>query len=147
MSIFAEIKKHMKPVAPEIKTIARIADRRGNLSFIENDNPLPFAMERVYRINDVPGGACRYGRALRTQWEAVIALTGSLTVRTVSHNDGMRSFRLTNPDEALLLPPMTWREMTDFTTNAAALVIASGPFSESEYIREFPDFEKMTGNE
>ena len=117
----------------------RKADRRGNLSFMEECNPLPFAIKRVYWVNDVPGGQGRYGRALRSQWEAVVALAGSFRLNTVT-SDGDRSFLLSSPATTVIMPPMTWRTMTDFTTNTAVLVIASGDFDESDYIRDRETF-------
>lgn len=127
---------------PTMIPLGRIADRRGNLSFMEKGNPLPFAMKRVYWVNDVPGGKGRFGRALRSQWEAVVAVAGSLKLTTVNGN-GEKSFVLSSPDVAVVLPPMTWRTMTDFTTNTAVLVVASADFSEKDYIRDRETFNRL----
>ncbi|MBD5307763.1 MAG: WxcM-like domain-containing protein [Bacteroides sp.] len=124
---------------PTMVRLDRKADSRGNLSFMEEGVPLPFAMKRVYWVNDVPGGRGRYGRALRSQWEVVVALAGSFRLNTVTAT-GEKCFMLSSPDVAVILPPMTWRTMTDFATNTAVLVIASADFDENDYIRDRKTF-------
>ena len=128
--------------APSVIDFPRISDPRGNLSFVENNGLLPFDISRVFWINDVPGGARRYGRALRSQWEAIVILSGSVSVNTVSAY-GNEPFILDRPDRALVIPPLTWRSIEHFTTNSVLMVLCSADYDESDYIRDYNAFKEI----
>ena len=122
---------------PHIITFPKIEDPRGNLSFIQNPEQLPFRPERVYWIYDVPGGEIRHGHAFRQQQEIIIALSGSFNV-VITDADGIKSTHtLARSFHGLYLPPMTWRALNDFSTNSVALVISSTTYSPDDYIEDF----------
>ena len=128
----------------EIKLIdiAKILDDRGNLSFIEKRQGLDFDIKRIYWIYDVPGGEVRGGHAFKEQEEVIIALSGSFDV--VLH-DGLREkrFSLNRSYHGLYVPNGIWRSMDNFSTNAVCLVLASTPYDEKDYIRDFNLFKKQ----
>lgn len=122
--------------------IPKIEDSRGNLSFVEHGakGVCPFEIERVYWIYDVPTGRCRHGRALRHTDEFIVAMSGSLTVGLDDGLGGMRMHTLRRSDAGLTVPAGTWRVIKDFSTNAVAMVIASGPYDPDEYIFDYNEF-------
>lgn len=112
-----------------------ISDPRGNLTFIESNNHIPFTIQRVFWIYDVPGGETRGGHAYRTNKEIIIALSGSFDV-IISENGKTTKHTLNRSYSGLYLPPLTWRHLENFSTNALALIISSDFYSEEDYIRE-----------
>lgn len=131
---------------PSIIELPRFFDRRGNLSFIEEENQLPFMIRRVYWIYDVPGGEIRGGHAFRETEELIVALSGSFDVIL---NDGREKvvFNLNRSYYGVLVPKMIWRSIENFSTNSLALIIASTDFDEEDYIRDFQAFKSMKLNE
>lgn len=121
--------------------LPKILDRRGNLSFAENQSQIPFEIKRSYWIYDVPGGTERGGHAYRENTELVIALSGSFDVML---DDGVNveRFSLNRSYYGLLIPKMVWRTMMNFSTNSLALVLSSTEYSEKDYIRNYQDFLK-----
>ncbi len=115
--------------------LPRHLDPRGNLSVLEELREVPFKIERVHWIYDVPGGGERWGHAYRTNSEIIIALSGSFDV-TVTEREGDTTYHLNRSYMCLLVPPMTWRKMSNFSTNAVALVLSSKPYDENDYIYE-----------
>jgi uncharacterized RmlC-like cupin family protein len=115
--------------------LPKIPDRRGNLTFIESDRHIPFSIQRVHWIYDVPGGESRGGHAYKENQEFIIALSGSFDVII---NDGHeeKTFHLNRSYYGLYIPAMIWREMENFSTNSLALVISSTKYNVDDYIRE-----------
>ncbi len=124
---------------PRIVQLPKIEDPRGNLSFIEEEKHIPFTIERVYWIYDVPGGQVRGGHAFKIQQELIIALSGSFDVE-VDDGSGKQIFSLNRSYYGLYLPPGLWRRMQNFSTNSLALVISSTSFNEQDYIRDYQEF-------
>lgn len=124
---------------PGLIELPRIFDDRGNLSFVESENHVPFKIERTYWIYDVPGGAIRGGHAYRTLNEFIIAISGSFDVLL---NDGEKEykFQLNRSYYGLYVPSLYWRHLENFSTNSFALIVASGKYDESDYIRNFEQF-------
>ena len=123
----------------KIVNLPKIFDKRGNLSFIEGRNHLPFEIRRTYWIYDVPGGEVRGGHAYRENEEFVEALSGSFDV--VLHNGvQQRRFSLNRSYYGLYIPKMTWRTLENFSTNALALVLSSTVYDPEDYIRTFDEF-------
>ena len=120
-------------------SLPQIADGRGNLTFIESRSHVDFAIERVYYLYDVPGGADRGGHAHRTLRQLLIALSGSFDVHTDSGSERQR-FHLNRANTGLYLPPMTWREIDNFSGGSVCLVVASAHFDESDYLRDYDEF-------
>jgi dTDP-4-dehydrorhamnose 3,5-epimerase-like enzyme len=124
----------------DIKLIAipKIEDRRGNLAVIEKDC-VPFKINRVYYLYDVPSGAYRGGHSHKNQLEFLIALSGSFEVVLTDGKNDQRVM-LNKPDQGLLIPTGIWRELENFSSGAVCLVIASDVFDEDDYVRNFKDF-------
>ena len=131
---------------PHIIDLPKVTDPRGNLSFIQNSDQIPFDIQRTYWIYDVPGGMFRNGHAFRTQHEFIVALSGSFDV--VLH-DGVEEKRihLSRSYYGLYVPPMTWRSIDNFSTNSVAMVLSSTLYDENDYIRDFEEFQKLSCNE
>lgn len=122
-------------------TLQKIADPRGNLTFMEGERDVPFRIERVYAIYNVPGGEQRGGHAYRTLQEVVVSLSGSFDVILSDGRDTMK-VSLNRPYTALYVPRMIWRHMENFSTNAVALVVASQRYDEGDYIRDYDEFRR-----
>jgi hypothetical protein len=129
-----------------IVSLPKIEDQRGNLSFYESLNHVPFEIKRTYWIYDVPGGQKRGGHAFKAQHEFIVALSGSFDIKL---NDGQseKTFSLDRPYYGLYVPHMIWREMLNFSTNSLALIVSSTNYSEADYIRDYNIFEKFTLDE
>ena len=124
---------------PQLISLPKIEDPRGNLTFIEQENHIPFAIKRVYWIYDVPGGQTRGGHAFKEQQELVVALSGSFDVVV---NDGEKEERLhlNRSYYGLYIPNGLWRHMDNFSTNSVAMVLSSTFFSTDDYIRDFKEY-------
>ena len=119
--------------------LPKIEDSRGNLSFIEEEKHIPFKIQRVYWIYDVPGGESRGSHAFIKTEELIVALSGSFDV--ILH-DGKteQKFSLIRSYYGIYIPKMTWRKLENFSTNSLALILASTEYSQTDYIRDFDKF-------
>ncbi len=126
--------------------LPKIEDQRGNLSFYESLNHIPFEIKRTYWIYDVPGGQTRGGHAFKDQHEFIIALSGSFDVKL---DDGVSNttYSLNRSYYGLYVPNMIWKEMLNFSTNSLALIVSSTNYSDSDYIRDYEVFQKLALNE
>lgn len=126
-----------------IINLPKIIDERGNLSFIEEDNHIPFLIKRCYWIYDVPGGEKRGGHAYKENQEFIVALSGSFDVIL---DDGINRevFSLNRSYYGLYVAKNIWRQMENFSTNSLALVLASIPYDPSDYIYDYEEFKKLT---
>lgn len=116
------------------------SDGRGRLVAVEAGEPhLPFEIRRVYYIYGVPAGQVRGLHAHRKLQQLMVAVSGGLDV-ILDDGRRRRRIRLDDPTTALLVPPMTWREMRDFAPGTVCLVLASAPYDESDYIRTYESF-------
>lgn len=123
----------------QIIDLPKILDRRGNLSIIEELKNIPFKIERVYWIYDVPGGEKRGGHAYKENQEFIVALSGSFDV--ILDNGGeRRTFSLNRSYYGLYVPKGLWREMENFSTNSLALILSSTPFNADDYIYDYEQF-------
>lgn len=127
---------------PHIIQLPKILDERGNLSFFENENQIPFKIARTYWIYDVPGGELRGSHAFKEQQEFIIALSGSFDV--VLH-DGEKEqvFSLNRSYYGLYVPKMYWRKIENFSTNSLALIVSDKKYDEADYIRDFQEFKQL----
>jgi hypothetical protein len=126
--------------------LPKIEDQRGNLSFYESLNHIPFEIKRSYWIYDVPGGQTRGGHSFKSQHEFIIALSGSFDVKL---NDGVseKTYSLNRSYYGLYVPNMIWREMSNFSTNSLALIVSSTNYSDADYIRDYNIFQKLALDE
>ncbi len=132
--------------APTLLDLPRIPDERGNLTFVEGERHIPFNIQRVYWIYDVPGGQVRGGHAYCDLEEFIIAISGSFDV-VVDDGANRSVYTLNRSYMGLYVPPLTWRQLRNFSTNAVCLILASLPFSESDYIRDYDRFREMRASQ
>jgi dTDP-4-dehydrorhamnose 3,5-epimerase-like enzyme len=121
----------------------KILDERGNLTFLQNNDQIPFEIQRVFWTYDVPGGEIRGGHAYKSQHEVVISLSGSFDVIVRNKLGEVNKFQLNRSYYGLYLPPNTWRHMENFSTNALGLHLSSSVYSEEDYIRDFHAFQNQ----
>lgn len=126
----------MKPENIRILQFPKIEDPRGNLTFLQNPDQIPFEIKRVFWTYDVPGGETRGGHAYKTQEEVIIALSGSFDVLVENANGELEKYSLNRSYYGLYIPALTWRHMENFSTNALSLHISSTEFDKDDYIRE-----------
>ena len=119
--------------------LPKFLDARGNLSFAEQNNHIPFVIKRTYWIYDVPGGEDRGGHAFKENQEVVIALSGAFNV-VVDDGENKKTFTLNRSYYGLYIPKGLWRTMENFSTNSFALEFGSVAYSAGDYIREYGEF-------
>lgn len=124
----------------KIIELPKITDTRGSLTFIEGDRHVPFDIKRIYYLYDVPGGEVRGGHGHKALWQLIVALSGSFEV-TLTDAFETRSFFLNKPFQGLLVAPMLWRELDDFSSGSVCLVCASDFYDEDDYFRDYDAFE------
>ena len=127
----------------QILQLPKILDVRGNLSFIEELNHIPFSIKRTYWIYDVPGGEERGSHAYKQNKEFIIALSGSFDVILDDGNESKR-YHLSRSYYGLYVPEMLWRTMDNFSTNSLALVLSSTVYDEDDYIRDYELFKSIS---
>jgi WxcM-like, C-terminal len=117
----------------------KISNPSGNLTFIEGGRHIPFEIQRVYYLYDVPGGAERGGHAHKALHQLIIAMSGSFDVLL---DDGCqrKSYHMNRSYYGLYLCPMVWREINNFSSGAVCLALVSAPYDESDYIRDYDAF-------
>lgn len=119
--------------------LPKITDTRGNLTFVEGERHVPFAIKRVYYLYDVPGGAERGGHAHKDLHQLIIAMSGSFDI-VLDDGTQQKRIHLSRSYYGLYVCPMIWREMDNFSSNAVCLVLASNIYDESDYFRDYSDF-------
>lgn len=124
---------------PKIIDLPKFLDARGNLSFVEQDNHIPFAIKRTYWLYDVPGGECRGGHAYRDNEEFIVALSGSFDV-ILDDGKEKKLFTLNRSYYGLYVPKGLWREMDNFSTNSLALILSSTNYDANDYVRDYNEF-------
>ena len=125
-----------------IMGLPKVDDARGNLTFIEGMDHVPFDIKRVYYLYDVPGGESRGGHAHQKLEQFIIAANGSFDVIIDDGYNSMR-FHLNRSYYGLYIPRMVWREIDNFSSGSVCLVLASENFSEDDYIRDYGDFKTL----
>ena len=123
----------------KIVELPKITDPRGNLTFIEGGNHIPFDIQRVYYLYDVPGGAERGGHAHKGLHQLIIAMSGSFDVVL---DDGCEKKRvhLNRSYNGLYVCPMIWRELDNFSSGSVCMVLASSKYDEDDYYRDYAEF-------
>ena len=114
-------------------------DKRGSLTLLEFEKQVPFTVTRVYWIYDVPQGEERGKHANRLSYQYLIAIHGSVDVCLEDVN-GRRTYHLTSKSEGLLVPPATWNELSNFSSDAVLLVLAYHVYCPETYINSYEEF-------
>ena len=131
---------------PHIIQLPKFEDPRGNLTFIEEENHIPFKIKRVYWIYDVPGGQVRGGHAFKEQQELIVALSGSFDV-VIDDGKQKQKFFLNRSYYGLYLPAGLWRHMENFSTNSLAMVLSSTIFNKEDYIFNRKEYKRYLKND
>lgn len=126
----------------KILQFPKLHDPRGNLTFFEEEKHIPFKIKRVYWLYDIPGGETRGGHAYKNLQEVIISLSGSFDLILDDGRDTWR-FSLNRSYFGVCVPKMIWRKIENFSTNSVCLIIASLPFSEDDYIRDYDEFKRL----
>ncbi len=129
----------------KIIELPRFNDPRGNLSFAEQNNHIPFEIKRTYWIYDVPGGENRGGHAFIQTEEFIIALSGGFDV-TIDDGKEKKTFALNRSYYGLYIPDGLWRELHNFSTNSLALEFASTKYDRKDYVEDYNEYLKMKSN-
>lgn len=116
-----------------------IHNRSGNITPVQNNIEVPFDIQRVYYLYDLPGGADRGGHAHKSLQQLIIAASGSFDI-TLDDGEYKRVFSLNRPNVGLFLCPGIWRDISNFSSGAICLVLASLKYDENDYIRQYDDF-------
>jgi len=124
----------------KILDLPKISDNRGNLSFLEG-GICPFEFKRIYYLYDIPAESTRGGHAHKALKQLIIPLSGSFNV-LLDDGDNKKEVNLYKPQQGLLICPMIWRELNQFSSGAVCLVLASEKFDEDDYFRFYEDFLK-----
>lgn len=125
--------------------LPKFTDPRGNLSFAEENNHIPFAIQRTYWIYDVPGAESRGGHAFKETNEFIISISGCFDV-TVNDGKQKKTFTLNRSYYGLYIPKGLWRVMENFSTNSLALEFADTKYDRSDYVMEYVGYLKMKNN-
>jgi hypothetical protein len=122
-----------------IVELPRITDPRGNLTFIEGGNHIPFDIARVYYLYDVPGGESRGGHAHKQLEQLIIAMSGAFDV-VLDDGRNRATYTLNRSYYGLLMPNMIWRELVNFSSGSVCAVLASRPYEAADYYYDYEEF-------
>ena len=126
--------KHCK-----IIELPKVSDPRGNLTFVEANQHIPFDIKRVYYLYDVPGGAERGGHAHKGLHQLIVAMSGSFDV-ILDDGHKKKRFHLNRSYYGLYVCPMIWRELDNFSSGSVSMVLASNRYDEADYYRDYNDY-------
>lgn len=134
----------MNVSACHIVDLPKISDPRGNLTFVEGSRHIPFDIQRVYYLYDVPGGAERGGHAHKGLHQLILAMSGSFDV-VLDDGNTKKRFHLNRSYYGLYVCPMIWRELDNFSSGSVCMVLASNKYDESDYFRNYDDYLEAQG--
>lgn len=123
----------------KIIDLPKIQDPRGNLTFIESNNHIPFDIQRVYYLYDVPGGSERGGHAHKGLHQLIVAMSGSFDV-VLDDGKEKKRVHLSRSYYGLYVCPMIWRELDNFSSGSVCMVLASNKYDEADYYRDYAEF-------
>lgn len=123
----------------KIIDLPKIEDPRGNLTFIEGGQHVPFEIKRVYYLYDVPGGSSRGGHAHKELHQLLIAMSGSFDI-LLDDGESQVKYHMDRSYYGLYIPPMLWREIDNFSSGSVCMVLASAHYDEADYYRDYEVF-------
>jgi hypothetical protein len=123
----------------KIIDLPKIQDPRGNLTFIEAGDHIPFDIQRVYYLYDVPGGSERGGHAHKGLHQLIVAMSGSFDV-VLDDGKEKKRVHLSRSYYGLYVCPMIWRELDNFSSGSVCMVLASNKYDEADYYRDYAEF-------
>jgi hypothetical protein len=122
-----------------ILQLPKVFNPAGNITAVNNQQEIPFDIERVYYLYDVPGGESRGGHAHKALQQLIVAASGSFDI-IIDDGNVKRTFHLARPNMGLYMPAGLWRELDNFSSGSICMVLASQKYSELDYIREYQEF-------
>jgi dTDP-4-dehydrorhamnose 3,5-epimerase-like enzyme len=125
----------------EILILDKVHNRAGNITIVEGQKNIPFDVERVYYLYDIPGGEDRGGHAHKELYQLIVAASGAFDV-LLDDGRNKKVVRLNRPDYGLLIVPGIWRELLEFSSGTVVLVLASDKYDTNDYIRDYQTFKK-----
>ena len=125
--------------------LPKITARQGNITPVEGNKDIPFDIERVYYLYDIPGGAARGGHAHKELQQLIVSVMGAFDV-VLDDGQRKRTVRLDRAYYGLYVPMMIWRELENFSSGGICIVLASMPYGENDYIRDYDEFLKLAKN-
>lgn len=128
-----------------IMELPQVHNVAGNITAIENEKNIPFAVKRIYYLYDVPGGKERGAHAHKTLQQYIVAASGSFDV-TLDDGFNKKTITLNHPNRALYLVPGIWRDLSNFSSGAICLVLASSVYDKYDYIRDYNEFKSFIKN-
>lgn len=123
--------------------LPKTSDPRGNLTFLQHPQQIPFEIKRVFWTYNVPGGVTRGGHAYHTQEEVIIALSGSFEVVITDKQGNQERVHLNRGYQGLFLPAKTWRHLENFSSNSVSLHLSNSLFNTDDYIRVFDEYKEL----
>jgi WxcM-like, C-terminal len=124
-----------------ILQLPRVFNPAGNITAVNNSKEVPFNIERVYYLFDVPGGEARGGHAHKNLQQLIVAASGSFDI-IIDDGNVKRTFHLSRPYTGLYMPAGLWRELDNFSSGSICLVLASIQYDEADYIRDYAKFKE-----
>lgn len=123
----------------KIIDLPKISDPRGNLTFVESGKHIPFDIKRVYYLYDVPGGAERGAHGHKGLQQFVVAMSGSFDV-VLDDGFNKKTYHMNRSYYGLYICPMMWRDITNISSGAVCMVLASEFYDEKDYFRDYSEF-------
>ena len=131
----------MAPSNVTLIDLPRILDQRGNLSFLQNEDQVPFKIQRAYWIYDVPGGEQSEGHAFKNLQEVIVALSGSFDV-VLNDGKGDRKITLNRSYYGIYIPKLVWRHLENFSTNSLAFIVSDKAYDPQDHIKDFKELQR-----
>ncbi|MEZ7883979.1 MAG: FdtA/QdtA family cupin domain-containing protein [Bacteroidales bacterium] len=126
--------------------LSKIHNPAGNIIIVEGGKNIPFNIQRIYYLYDIPGGESRGGHAHKELNQLIVATSGSFEVM-LDDGTNKKIVRLNRPNYGLLIVPGIWRELFEFSSGSICMVLASHKYDENDYIREYKDYAKYKNYE